>query len=104
MPQLKLSTTVCATLQGARNGRKGRRTQGEKLKYTNILQEAEHCWKEKIPCSVLIPVFLKRLPPLGSISGTLKEADCLSREQKYSSAILLKENISKCRFMFQLGT
>lgn len=61
----------------------------------NILQEAEHCQKEKIPCSVAIPVFLKRLPPLHSVSVTLKEAAWLSQEHEYSSAPLLEENISK---------
>lgn len=71
---MKFSTTICAMLQGARNGRRGRRAQGEKLKHTNILWEAEHCQKEKIPGSVVIPVFLKHLPALGSISVMLEKA------------------------------
>jgi len=50
MPQLKLSTAICAALEAARRGRRGKRMQEEELKHTDILWEAEHCQKEKILC------------------------------------------------------
>lgn len=75
MLQLKLSTAICAALEAARRGRRGKRMQEEELKHTDILREAWHCRKEQILCCIM---------------------------QEYRPTLLLEEKIGEHQLMFPL--